>query len=480
MDAPARRGYLVAARRHARPNRRILTCPARRAKAAAVRRRFRPVPPLPLGRRLALWLAAVLGLWTAAVVASGGVSFVVGGLRVSSRSAGRPAALALAMLALALWRLPAEARRRWLGAVADGADRHAPWLAAVLALAVTLLSVLFGSHVAGGSDSSGYLSQSRLWAAGRLTADAPVISDAPWPARGQLVAPLGYRPAPAPDQLGPTYAPGLPLLMAFGAAVAGDAGRYVWTPLAAGLLVWATFRLAAFAAPPAAALAAAALVATSPPMLFQTTETMSDLPVAALWAWALVWLRRPGTGARAAAGVFSALALLVRPNMAPAAAAVWSAVLAVERRVAVAAADARRAGRGAAGARRAGRRAGERVHLGFAVHLGVRPPGESLQPLRHPAQPAGPVDMDGRDAWLLDGRRTGGARRAGRAARQRPGVVAGARAGGRRAGELPPVRHVRRVVVPALLPAGVAGTRGGASWQRRGNCWQRGHATRPG
>ena len=193
--------------------------------------------------------------------------------------------------------------------MADGADRHAPWLAAVLALAVTLLSALYGSHVAGGSDSSGYLSQSRLWAAGRLTADAPVISDAPWPARGQLVAPLGYRPAPAPDQLGPTYAPGLPLLMALGAAVAGDAGRYVWTPLAAGLLVWATFRLAAFAAPPSAALAAAALVATSPPMLFQTTETMSDLPVAALWAWALVWLRRPGTGARAAAGVFSAVAL---------------------------------------------------------------------------------------------------------------------------------------------------------------------------
>jgi hypothetical protein len=288
------------------------------------------VPPLPLRRRLALWLAAVLGLWTAAVVASGGVSFVLGGLRVSSRSAERPAALALVMLVLALWRLPAEARRRWLRAVADGADRQAPWLAAVLALAVTLLSVQYGSHVAGGSDSSGYLSQSLLWGAGRLTADAPVISDAPWPARGQLVAPLGYRPTPAPDQLGPTYAPGLPLLMALGAGVAGDAGRYVWTPLAAGLLVWATFRLAAFTAPPAAALAAAALVATSPPMLFQATETMSDLPVAALWAWALVWLRRPGAGARAAAGVFSGVALLVRPNMAPAAAAVWTAVLAQE------------------------------------------------------------------------------------------------------------------------------------------------------
>ena len=39
--------------------------------------------------------------------------------------------------------------------------------------------------------------------------------------------------------------------MAAGAAVAGDAGRYVWTPIGAGLLVWGTFALTAAAAPPA-------------------------------------------------------------------------------------------------------------------------------------------------------------------------------------------------------------------------------------
>jgi hypothetical protein len=282
-------------------------------------------------RRLALVVSAVTAAWAALVAITGGMSVPVGPVRISSRSAWRPLVVALAFLAAGLWRTTADQRRRLLAAAAAAADQHARGLAAGLALGLGLVSATFGTHVAGGSDSSGYLSQSRLWAEGRVTAAAPAISDAPWPERGRLVAPFGYRPTGRPDELGPTYAPGLPWLMALSAAVVGEAGRFVWTPLLAGLFVWGAFQLAALATPPAVALAATLLAAGSPPVLFESTQTMSDLPVAALWLWVLIWLRAPGRRATIGAGLLAALALLMRPNLVIAAGAVWAAALAADR-----------------------------------------------------------------------------------------------------------------------------------------------------
>lgn len=276
-------------------------------------------------RHAATALAALAAAWTAVVAATGGVALQLGAVRVSSRSAWRPAIAAVLLIAVAVWRTTAAERRQLLDDSARIADRVAPWLAGGLALVVAAAATVFGAHVAGSADSSGYVSQSRLWAAGRVTVAAPVLVDEPWPQRGWLVSPLGYRPTTAPDEIGPTYAPGLPWLMAAGAAVAGDAGRFVWTPIGAGLLVWGTYALTAAAAPPAAALAAAMVVAGSPPVLFEAMQTMSDLPVAALWAWVLVWLRRPGWRGTIGAAVIAALALAVRPNLVLAAAAVWVA-----------------------------------------------------------------------------------------------------------------------------------------------------------
>lgn len=288
-----------------------------------------PVVTAPRSARHAsIALAAVAAAWAVVVVTTGGISLQLGPVRLSSRSAWRPAAVALVLALLALARTTSAERRRMLVAAAGGADRRAAAVAAVLAIALAAVSAIYGTHVAGAADSSGYVSQSRLWAAGRVTVPAPVLVDSPWPQRGWLVAPLGYRPAATPDQLGPTYAPGLPWLMAAGAAIAGDAGRYVWTPIGAGLLVWGTYALTAAAAPPAAALAAALLVAGSPPVLFDAMQTMSDLPVAALWVWVLVWLRRPGARGAIGAGMVAALALAVRPNLVVAAGAVWAASVA--------------------------------------------------------------------------------------------------------------------------------------------------------
>ena len=281
-------------------------------------------------RRCALALAAVAATWAAVIATTGGGTFFLGELRVSSRSAWRPAVAALALVAAALWRTTADERRQLLAAVGRGADRSAPWLAGAVTLASVIVSVVLGTHVAGAADASGYVSQSRLWAAGRVTAPAPRLIDAPWPDRGRLVSPLGYRPAVTVDELGPTYAPGLPWLMAAGAAVLGDAGRYVWTPIGAGVLVWGTYALTAAAAPPAVALGAALLVAGSPPVLWESMQTMSDLPVAALWVWVLVWLRKGGTRATIGAGVVAAIALAVRPNLVLAAGGVWVASLAAD------------------------------------------------------------------------------------------------------------------------------------------------------
>jgi hypothetical protein len=290
-------------------------------------------PPPSTSLRLrhgALALAAVAASWAAVVATTGGGTLQVGDLRVSSRSAWRPALAALLLIGAALWRATADERRQLLAAIGRGADRIAPWLAGTATMASVAVAAVLGAHVAGGADSSGYISQSQLWAAGRVTAPAAVLVDAPWPDRGRLVSPLGYRPSTTVDELGPTYAPGLPWLMAAGAAVLGDAGRYIWTPLGAGILVWGTYALAVAAAPPAVALGAALLVAGSPPVLWESMQTMSDLPVAALWLWVLLWLRQRGARATIGAGAVAAVALAVRPNLVLAAGAVWLASIAAD------------------------------------------------------------------------------------------------------------------------------------------------------
>ncbi len=281
-------------------------------------------PSAPL-RTVLTSLGVLLAAWAGVVWLTGGIVLTVGGLRVSSRSATRPALIAALLLTASLWGQSATERRRLVAGTRRRGDRCAPVAAALLAVSLTAVSAGFGGHVAGGADASGYVSQSRLWAEGRLRIDAPVLVPATWPDRGWLVAPLGYAPSHVAGELGPTYAPGLPWLMAAGAAVMGEAGRYLWTPLFAGLLVCGTFVLARRDAPPLVAVAAAWLVATSPPVLFAAMQAMSDLPAAALWLGALLTLGSSSGGGRLASGTLAALALVVRPNLVLAAGAVWAA-----------------------------------------------------------------------------------------------------------------------------------------------------------
>ncbi len=284
------------------------------------------MPPLPVRvRRVFAVLAAALAFWALVTWMTGGGVLLVGPLRISSRSALRPGVLALVLALLALWRTTADERRAALASAGHALDRAAPWGAALVAVALALTSAIFGEHAAAGADSSGYLHQAQLWADGRSTLDAPVISESPWPLAGWEVAPLGFAPTVTPGVLGPTYAPGLPWLMAVGGAVAGDPGRFVWTPLAVGLLAWLTFVFTRREGPPAVGLAAALLVASSPPLLFASTQTMSDLLGAALWTGAVVALGRASSRSTALAAVCAGLALAVRPNLVLVAGFVWAA-----------------------------------------------------------------------------------------------------------------------------------------------------------
>lgn len=272
--------------------------------------------------------AAVLMSWALGIALTGGGVLSFGGVRLSSRSIWRPVLAALLLGGLAAWQATTEERRAARHHARRGVDRAAPWLAGLAASMLAATSAVYNEHVAGGADSSGYLHQSQLWSAGRATLPAPLIGDGPWPLAGWEVSPLGFAPAATPGELGPTYSPGLPWLMSLGAALLGDTGHFLWTPLAAGLIVWLTFVLARRESPPAVALAAALLVAASPPLLFASMQTMSDLLCAALWTATLVALGSAPSPRLWVGGVCAGLALVVRPNLVPVAALVWTVAVA--------------------------------------------------------------------------------------------------------------------------------------------------------
>ena len=276
-----------------------------------------------MARRLRplLLIAAAGGLgWALVAWLTGGIDARVFGLTLRARGALRPLAAAVVLLAVYA-ALERRALRERLRNPARLAASLAPWLAGALALITTIDAIRYGAFVAGGSDSYGYLSEAYGWATGRLPQPYAVPLSLPFPSSDWMQTPLGWWPARAPHTIAPSYAPGLPLLMAIGILVADPLGPYLVVPLCAGLFVWAAFVLARRIAGPAAGLAAALLAATSPVVLFMSLWPMSDVPAGAMWtaaaAAAVAGSRRGAVGA----GLLAALALLIRSNLAPLAAA---------------------------------------------------------------------------------------------------------------------------------------------------------------
>jgi hypothetical protein len=282
-----------------------------------------------LSRRIVLAVGVTSLVWAAVVAATGGVSLQTGFGRISSRDATRPLLVAIAAILLYAVRYRGQVREhvRSIRSVRPPAA-----VAGALTGAALAIGIAYGSFVASGSDASGYVSQAGMWLRGELTTLAPEWArGAPWQDSTWTSAPLGYRPSETTDVLVPTYAPGLPMMMAAFQAVGGRDAVYYVVPLLGALAVWMTYLLGACLAGPWAGLIGAILLLTSPTFLLLLVQPMSDVPVTALWAaalWAALGTSRPRA---LGAGVAAALAVVVRPNLVPLAAIVALMILAHSR-----------------------------------------------------------------------------------------------------------------------------------------------------
>jgi hypothetical protein len=195
---------------------------------------------------------------------------------------------------------------------------HVAW---ALAVATSVIGVRHGTRAIGGADSYGYVSEADQWLTGHLRIDQSFALDAPWPQPEWTFSPLGYAPAPTDRRIiVPGYPPGLPLLLAAAKWLGGQDALFCVVPLTAGLLVLATYGIGRRLGSGITGAIAAWLVATSPPVLFMTITTMTDVPVAGVCAASVFLLLGTSAWSAAGAGLLSGLAILIRPNFLPLAA----------------------------------------------------------------------------------------------------------------------------------------------------------------
>jgi hypothetical protein len=206
--------------------------------------------------------------------------------------------------------------------------RSAFFLIPALAAWVCAFGLAFGSRAAGGADPFGYVSQADLWSKGDLRIEQPLSREFPWPHPEETLAPLGYRPGEVRHTIVPTYAPGVPIIMAAFSALTGTCGPYFVTPVFGALLILSTFALTyRLTHSLLTGFVATLLMAGSPTFLFNLMFPMSDIVAAALWTTGLALLAWPSLIAAAAAGCASGLAIVARPNLVPLALALAAAAL---------------------------------------------------------------------------------------------------------------------------------------------------------
>ncbi len=264
-------------------------------------------------RRLLLILSIAALAWGALVLLTGGIEWRIAGVLFRSRAPDRALQIALVLIVIqaALFR---DAFARDLIRASDAARPFLPWLGLLLAVGLAIHAVFFGSFVAGGADSYGYVSQAYSWASGLLPRSQPLPLSVPWPSGDASLAPLGYRPGLAVHTVVPTYAPGLPLLMA-AFLVFGSCGPYLVVPACAALVVWLTFVLGRRTGGPWVGVLAALFVSISPVVRFQSMWPMSDVPAAALWTGAVCAALGGRRRDAFICGIWTAACLLVRPNL---------------------------------------------------------------------------------------------------------------------------------------------------------------------
>ncbi len=275
---------------------------------------------VPTRQRAVPWLLAatlIAAGYAVVIAATGGFNIEVAGVRLRSRSWGRPALLAVTGAGVLALVVRARLAALWTHASRAGQTTRFAAALAMAATAWTLVAgILFGTYSSGGADSYGYIGQARLLAQGKLTDTVPMSAEYVWPDVEMTLTPLGFRVGRSRGVIAPQYPPGLALLFAPLAAW-WETGVYLVVPAFGALLVWLTYRLGRSLGDPAAGAIAAALVSVSPTFLYQLVQPMSDVPAAACWLAALLLGSRSTMSATALSGATCAVAILIRPNLAP-------------------------------------------------------------------------------------------------------------------------------------------------------------------
>ena len=133
-----------------------------------------------------------------AIVVSGGFEFRIAGVLVRAHSPAIAIGVALGAIVLAATRGRAQiaaASTWWWKAI----DRGAPPMACAVAIAAIATGWVWGTHVAGGSDSYCYLNEAELLAGGHARQLQPDAANIPWPDSRWAFVPAGHAPAPGPD-----------------------------------------------------------------------------------------------------------------------------------------------------------------------------------------------------------------------------------------------------------------------------------------
>ena len=262
-------------------------------------------------------IASAAALYAAAIAWTGGFDFTIGSTRVSSHAWRRPAIAASFCFLLFVF----VERRRTRGALLASWTTIESSVAPRVVLCAVVAWTLFaggryGSAVAGGSDSYGYLSQAHQLARGSLSDEIPRNPAFTWRNAERTLTPLGHVRSPHPGRMSPTYPPGLSLLMA-AVMPLGDRAAFLLVPLFGVLLVFLTWRAGVLLGDSLAGALAALLLSCSPTFLLQLIQPMSDVPAASCWAGAILAAAGKGRRSALAAGVLTGMAVLIRPNLAP-------------------------------------------------------------------------------------------------------------------------------------------------------------------
>ncbi|HUQ88436.1 MAG TPA: hypothetical protein VM096_12805 [Vicinamibacterales bacterium] len=188
-----------------------------------------------------------------------------------------------------------------------------------IALGSATVAAVFATRSAAGADASGYLSEAAMWAdLWPFHVEWLAVMDFPG-LEGWITTPLGWSPptgvcAGCNGLQVPTYPPGLPLLMAIPHAIAGIDGAVAIVVLSTLIAVIATGLLASELGGRVAGVIAAVMLAFTPVFIHQSIQPMSDVPVTAAWTTCFLLARRQRS---LWSGVACAIAVLIRPNLAP-------------------------------------------------------------------------------------------------------------------------------------------------------------------